>query len=385
MTSQDLLQNRSVPERATWPRCLSAALLAALVACAKPEEAAPPPGPSVTGTVIDFPGHKAPGDLRLAMVGRASDSLLTIPGRMAWDEDHTARVYAPYAGRIERIHVVVGQAVRRGQALADVSSSDIGQAQADLHKAEADQRVARAAAERARELAEAGVMARKDLQQAEADLARSNAEAGRTRARLAQYGVSANAVTQGLTLSSPLDGIVVERNINTKAEVRNDVQGLPLFTISDPGTLWVNLDVDETELAALKTGQVVALRAAAWPDESFPATVTSVSESVDANSRTVKVRAKVANAEHKLKAEMFVTAAVSRPSNLPTVPSDAVLLKGDRLCVFVETAPGRFERREVKARSGGPRAWLVTQGLVAGDKVVVGGALYLDQLLNGVR
>ena len=129
----------------------------------------------------------------------------------------------------------------------------------------------------------------------------------------------------------------------------------------------------------------MTLHAAAWPELSFPATVTSISESVDSSSRTVKVRARVPNAEHRLKAEMFVTVSVSRPSTLPTVPADAVLLKGDKLYVFMQTGPGRFERREVNARSGGPQAWVVTQGLAAGDQVVVGGALYLDQLLDSAQ
>ena len=383
MTPEPLSIDRRV--RTAWPLATGAVALALLCACSRPELPEPVATPTAKGEVITFPNQKAPADLRLAAVGRESDRALSVSGRMAWDEDHTARIFAPYAGRIERVRVSLGQAVKRGTALADVSSSDIGQAQADLHKARADESVARAAAERARELAEAGVIARKDLQQAEADLARNRAEISRTQARLAQYGVTANAVTQSLTLTTPLDGIVVERNVNSKAEVRSDIGGQPLFTISDPGTLWVHLDVDETELAAFRPGQAIELRAAAWPELSFPATITSISESVDATSRTVKVRAKVPNVEHRLKAEMFVTASVTRPSTLPTVPADAVLLKSDKLYVFVQNAPGQFERREVTARSVGPQAWLVVKGLAAGDKVVVGGALYLDQMLDSAR
>ncbi len=371
--------------RQDLPLVLRLAVVLLVGACSQPEEPKPEASPSVSGATISFPDQKSPADLRLAEVGSESDRDLTVPGRMAWDEDRTARVYAPYAGRVERIRVTLGQAVKKGQALADVSSSDIGQAQADLHKAQADQTVAQAAVERARELAAAGVIAKKDLQQSEADLARNAAEIGRARARLVQYGIGANAVTQGLTLASPLDGIVVERNVNGKAEVRSDVQGQPLFVISDPSSLWVNLDVAETDLAAFRIGQPIELRAAAWPDRSFPATVTSISEAVDPSSRTVKVRARVANLERLLKSEMFVTARVNRRSTVPTVPVDAVLLHGERLYVFVQATPGRFERREVKARSAGPQNWLIDQGLAPGDKVVVGGALYLEQLLDAAR
>ncbi|MDP3083626.1 MAG: efflux RND transporter periplasmic adaptor subunit [Rubrivivax sp.] len=386
MTLDPTITDASVRRPARrWRLAIGSLLLGLLAACTRPEPAAPPALPTVGGGAIVFPQQKSPAELRLALVEPDSDRPLEVPGRLAWDEDQTARIYAPFGGRIERLRVALGDTVQAGQALAEVSASEIGQAQADLHKAQADETLARAAVERARELAEAGVIARKDLQQAEADQARNLAELGRSRARLAQYGVSAGSVTQHLTLSSPLRGKVVERNVNAKAEVRSDLQGPPLLTISNPASLWAQLDVDEKEIAAFRPGQPVTLRAAAWPERGFAATVTSISDAVDASSRTVKVRLKVANAEGLLKAEMFVTASVSRPSPLPTVPADAVLLKGDKLYAFVQSAPGRFERREIQARSGGPQSWRVSKGLVAGEQVVVGGALFLDQMLDARR
>ena len=310
---------------------------------------------------------------------------MSLPGRLAWDEDHTSRVYAPYAGRVEKLLAAVGQQVRRGQALAVLSSADVGQVQADLHKAEIDQGLARSALARVRDLVEGGVIARKDLDQAEADLARSTAEASRARARLGQYGVAAGAVNQSLTLAAPLDGVVVERNSNPGAEVRTDVAGAALFTISDPSSLWAQIDVDETQLALLKPGQVLDLSTAAWPDQRFKATVLSIGAAVDAASRTVKVRARVANADGHLKAEMFVTAQVAGVGGLPLVPADAVFLRGNQSAVFVPTGAGRFERRAVKVRAAGPLFWQVVSGLAVGDKVVVGGALYLNQLLDAAQ
>lgn len=356
-----------------------------LVACSHPDEDKAEAPPVVQGVTVSFPDQQAPKDLRVETVGAEFEHALDVPGRLGWDEDHTARVYAPYAGRVERVRVALGEVVSKGQALADVSSSDIGQAQADLHKAQADQSVTRAAVERARELAHAGVIAQKDLQQSEADLARNAAEVGRANARLVQYGIASNSVTQGLVIASPLNGIVVERNINGKGEVRSDVQGQPLFTISDSSSLWASLDVDETQLGAFHVGQSIQLQAAAWPERSFPAVVTSISESVDPNSRTVKVRVKVPNVERLLKAEMFVTARAIQRHSGPTIAADAVLLSGDRLFVFVQSGAGHFERREIKARSAGPQTWLVSQGVAPGDRIVVGGALYLEQLFDAAR
>lgn len=356
-----------------------------LAGCSKPETPPPEPAPSISGQVVSFPGQKEPLGIRVAVVGNSGEQVLAIPGRLAWDEDRTTRVFAPYSGRLDRMRVALGASVRRGQPLADIASSDIGQAQADLHKAEADLALTRAASERARDLAEAGVIAVKDRQQAQADYARSQAESARAHARLAQYGVAANGVTQALTLAAPLSGIVVERNGNPGMEVRNDAQGAPLYTISDPSSLSVVLDIDETLIAAFKPGQIVSLRTVAWPDATFKATVLSVGASVDPASRTVKIRARVANPDQRLKAEMFVTANLKQPSALPLLPADAVFLRGDKPCVFVQLGSGRFERREVKVRGAGPQSWLVTEGVATGERVVIGGNLFLNQLLDAAK
>jgi cobalt-zinc-cadmium efflux system membrane fusion protein len=362
---------------------LCAAAVSLLPACSPPAApAAPSAAPSVSGEVLEFPDKKDPPALRTAAVTSAADLPVLLTGRLAWNEEHTARVYAPFAGRIERLLVLPGQKVARGQPLATLSSADVGQAQADLQKATADQALSKLAVARARSLSEAGVIARKDLEAAEADLARGEAEAARARGRLAQYGLGAGATGMGYTLNAPVAGVVVERNSNPGAEVRTDLQGAPLFVISDPASLWVTLDVDETQLALIKPGQTVQLGAAAWPDKRFEATVLSLGEAVDPATRTVKARAAVANPERLLKAEMFVSAQLANPHGLPLVPADAVFLRGDKRFVFVAQGNGRYERRAVQVRQAGPQHWSVLQGLKAGERVVVGGALFLSQQLD---
>lgn len=362
--------------------CLAAPLVLLWACTPKPDEAVIAPTPKISENAIVFPSQATPLGLRTAEVTGDAPAPLTVTGRLTWDEDRTTRVYAPVAGRVERLRAQIGQAVQRGQPLADVISADIGQAQAELHKAEADLSLAQAALNRATDLTEAGVMARKDLQQAQADQARATAEAARARTRLAAYGVSSQSVNQSIALVAPLSGVVVERSTNPGAEVRPDVQGAPLFVISDPTHLCALLDVDEASLAAFRVGQTVSLKVAAWPEASFPATVLSLGESVDPATRAVKVRLRVPNPQRQLKAEMFVSASAQLPRSLPTVDADAVFLRGSRTSVFVATGSGRFERRDVTVRSGGPQRWLVLQGLKAGEQVVVGGGLFLNQMLD---
>ena len=127
-----------------WPATLGAlALAATLAACSKPELVAAPAVPTVAGAVVSFPGNQDPAGLRVVAVSIATDHQVLLTGRLGWDEDRTSRVFAPYAGRIDKLLASVGQPVKRGAALAQLSSADVGQAQADLHKAEADQALGR--------------------------------------------------------------------------------------------------------------------------------------------------------------------------------------------------------------------------------------------------
>ena len=140
--------------------CLATALT--LAACSKPEAVIEVPLPTAQGNTLSFPGNKDPGDIRTVVVGSDGVQQTTVTGRLGWDEDRTARIFAPFSGRIERLRVSVGDRVRKGQALADVTSGDIGQAQADYRKANADLGLATTSATRIRELVIDGIVARKD-------------------------------------------------------------------------------------------------------------------------------------------------------------------------------------------------------------------------------
>lgn len=311
---------------------------------------------------------------------------LRLTGRLVWDENRTVRLYPPFAGRVLQILVKTGEHVRRGQALATLASPDFGQAQADARRAQSDFALAEKNLNRLRELHAAGVSSRKDLATAEADFARADAELARAAGKIKLYGASPASVDQNFSLASPIDGVVVERNINPGQELRTDLQlaNTPaMFVITDPARLWVQLDAAESQLAGLRPGKKVQLRAAAWPDQTFTATLENISDFIDPSSRTVKVRGSVENRERKLKGEMFVTAELEEsPGTDLQIPEKALLLAGDKYYVFVEEKPGRYSRQQVKVGAVRDGVASVASGLRLGQKVVVEGNLFLHRLHN---
>lgn len=359
---------------------LLAVLLAMLSACnEKAAEVAAPPEPKVDGEIVQILAKESATFIKVEAASAEAAGSLRLPGRLVWNEDRTVRVAAPLAGRVLRIHAQAGQRVSAGQPLLTLSSPDFGQADAEWRKAQADADLAMRGEARNRELLDAGAIARKDWEQSAADLARARAELARSEARLKALGGSRN--NQEYTLTSPLSGVVVERNVNPGQELRPDAPpAAPLFVVTDPTSLWLQADAREADVALLKAGMTVQVEAPPLPG-TFPANVEQVADFVDPQTRTVHLRARLDNPQRQLKGEMFVTVAIPIPTGgKPLVPAKAVFLLGEKRYLFVEMEPGKYRRQIVRTGPERDGKVAVLEGIAPGERVVVEGNLLFTRL-----
>ena len=332
--------------------------------------------------VIFPPGSPQIGSITTVPIEPRRDMVLRFNGRLVWNEDRTVRVFAPFGGRVSAIAVRPGDRVKAGQTLAVIAAPELGVAQAEARKAEGDYALAQKNLARVQELFNAGVAPAKDLQAAQADVARTGAERQRTAAKLKLYGKT-DTVDQTLPLRTPINGVVVERNLNPGQEIRPESQGdKGLFVVSDPTKLWFLLDVAEKDVGLVKPGTDVSLTTTSLGDERVKGRVLHVADVVDPQSRTVKVRGEVENPDQRLKAEMYVVAELRVPApGGYLVPSRAVYLRGEQHYVFIDEGNGRYARRAVRVGPLSDGYQVVLQGLGANDKVVLDGSLLLERLL----
>lgn len=309
-------------------------------------------------------------------------SLEPLHGRIAYDDNVTARISSPIAGRVVKIGAQAGDKVAAGQPLLWLDSPDYAQARADLHKAEADMRLKQLAFGRASTLFENEVLARKDFEAAENDVHQSQAEAERARARFHNLNPG-GAGKDGFALRATLAGVVTERQANPGSEVRPDAPA-PLFVVTDPARLWVIVDLPEKDLAKVRTGQPVLVEVDAYPGERFPAKILAIGDVVDPATRRVVVRCQLSNDKRLLKPEMYARVTPSAEgAPLPRVPNPALVTEGLHTYLFVETAPGVLEKRRVVLAFRGQEASYVKEGLAASERVVTAGALLLNAELAG--
>ena len=188
-------------------------------------------------------------------------------------------------------------------------------------------------------------------------------------------------------IRSPISGVVVERAANPGQEVRADQSGgVPLFVLSDPMRLWVQIDAGETMIKALKLGEPVLLSSSALGEQTFKARIEQIADFFDPQTRTVRARASVDNPGRQLKADMFVSAEIEIDrGKFIQVPEAAVMLRGDTQYVFVDEGEGRFRRQKVTAEEAGLGSMRVRTGLNSADRIVIDGGLLLMQLFTRLR
>ncbi len=340
--------------------------------------------PYVESETISFPGVKKPlNGIKSSALDSGASQVLSIPGRLVWDENKTSKVTSPFAGRVNSVNVQLGQRVESGEVLAIIHSSEFGQAQADAKKSEALATLAKSSLSRSKELYDHGVLSKREFDQITADSSQAFAEFDRASARVKALGGQYKSIDQKFALKTSVSGVVVERNIYPGREISSDVSAGSIFTVTDPKNLWAILEASETDLGKFSEGSEVYLLNNTLPNEKLSGKITHISDFIDPLTRTVKVRVTVPNESMKLKAEMFVQANITLAKvDGVVVPAKAIILVGEKNYVFIETDVNQFIRKEIKIGAQFADRSEIVEGVKADDKIVVEGALYLNEILH---
>ncbi len=277
------------------------------------------------------------------------------------------------AGTVTEIAFESGAFVQQGDLLVKLDTSS---EEAQLRAAEAQTELARLNAERNRKLIENKTVSPAELDATEATLKQAQANADGIRATIAKK-----------TLRAPFAGKLGIRLVNL-GEQLNVGQGI--VSLQSLAPVFVDFSLPQQEFARLQTGLQVRAFLDAYPTNKFEGELAAINPDLDAVTRSVRVRAKFANAGELLRAGMFVRVSVVLPEEKPVlaVPSTAVVRAPFGDSVFVITPDGKPGSTNLVAqqkfiRTGRMHGDFVSveTGLQAGDKVATAG---LFKLRNGV-
>ncbi len=358
------------------------------------------------GTVKIAPADQAKAGIRVAPVAvRRLPRELTVAGQVMMDERHTDHIGAIADGRVEQVLVLPGDTVQGGQTLAWMHSHSVhetagalAQAFAAVERQSSAVRFAEVNRERYQHLLSLQVASQEEaqraeqtLRQAQQDLADAQANVRMEREHLSELlQVRPETLTPQTIYAKELipiravsGGSVITRGVTPGQVVTT---GQETFVVSNLGTVWVTAAVNEKDLSGVHQGARATVTTQGYPGTNFEATVARLGDQLDPQTRTVPVRLVVPNRGIRLRPGMFATAAIAEPAlqTAVTIPESALQDVNGLRVVFVTNDGSTFQVRAVKlgARSQGQVE--VTQGLNAGDHVVVDGAFMVKgELLKG--
>ena len=286
-------------------------------------------------------------------------------GKVDEAETRLGAISARVGGRIEKLHVTfTGQAVARGQAIAEIYSPDLLNAAQEYRLAlDNKRRLSNAQADAVAQADELIAASRKRLELW-----------GITPAQLEKMAIDPASAAR-LTLYANASGIVVERKV-TEGQYVN--AGDTLFTVADLSTVWVKLDVYEPDLRLVRTGDGVEMTSDAAPGK-LRGRVDFIDTTVNHDTRTASLRVQVANPGMRLRPGMYVRGTIfAAPEMALVVPRSALIDTGMRTLVYVARGNGIYEAREVKAGQASGNVVPIYDGLNHGDRVVAQGSFLVD-------
>jgi cobalt-zinc-cadmium efflux system membrane fusion protein len=315
---------------------------------------------------------------------------ITIPARIEVNPNRVSHALLPVPGRIVSVMAKLGDAVVQGQTIVSIEGSSLGEAESAYIQAEAGIRQAELAAAKAdadvsrlKLLFEHGVAAEKDLLAAQtmAALSKSSLDQAKTareqaRQRLELLGLKPGQFQQQAKVAAPISGKVLEINV-VEGEYHNEINA-PLFTIADLSRVWVSSNVPESAIRYFQIGGFGILELIAYPHETFRARVTRIADTVDSDTRTIKVIAELDNPGGRLRPQMFGRLRYQGAMTTSFwVPEGAVVQVSDKDTVFVEQAPGRFLATTVELGQHYNSGFAIRSGLSKGQRIVTAGAVYV--------
>ncbi|HEY4322189.1 MAG TPA: efflux RND transporter periplasmic adaptor subunit [Gemmatimonadales bacterium] len=320
---------------------------------------------------------------------QAFNPTIITTGTVNFNGDKSTSVIPAISGPVSRILVEPGDQVVPGQPLAWVASPDFAADVADYRKSESALRNAQRIETLDEKLFAGDALARADLDQARSDLSAAQADRDAARTQLLSLGIDSTAVAaieQGkevagtqAAIRAPIAGTVVEKLITPGQLLQ--AGAAPAFTIADLSSVWVMGNAFESDIGSVSKGQPAIITTDASTD-SFPGRVDYVGAMVDPDSKATQVRIVVPNRDQVLKQNMLVSVSFrgSKARRGMVIPVSAVLRDEDNLpFVYLDAGNNRFNRRRITLGGRAGNAYEVSGGLAVGDKVVVQGALYLQE------
>jgi membrane fusion protein, heavy metal efflux system len=265
------------------------------------------------------------------------------PAEVVLPPTQTRVVTAPQGGLITRLTVSVGDSVKQGQVIGQLSSPDLVALQSNYLQSDTQARLHEQALKRDQELFRDGIIAQRRMQETQSAYETSQALMHERKQTLKLAGMSESQIQQlsqkrsmqnGMAIIAPISGQIMEQQQPVGARVD---MAMPIYTISNPKPLWLMIQVPIAQAQQLSPGATVRL-----PRQNLTAKVDTVLRQLNKNNQTTQVRASISQGAEQLSVGQIVDVALVEHTKQGSfaVPRSAVARQGEQAVIFVQQAKG---------------------------------------------
>lgn len=350
------------------------ALAITLFAC-KSKKAEEPVNPNIlSDTMI----AKAAFD---TVVIETVNSSLKLYGKITADNNKLSQVFPVVGGYVSKVNVELGDYVKQGQVLAVMRSEEVAGYENQRLDAVNDIAIAEKNLQVARDLFEGKLSSEKEVVAAEKELEKSKAALQRIKEVYSIYGLSKGSM---YNVSSPISGFIIEKNVTPNMLLHSENVS-NLFSVAQINEVWVMANVNESDIAAIQQGMTANIKTISYPDRVFTGKVDKIFNMLDPETKTMKVRIRIANEDLALKPEMSVTVSLQYKENkeMLAVPSRAIIFDKSKTWVLVYRNRNDIEIREVRIYKQTDETTYIKSGLEPNEIIVTQNQLLIYTALGG--
>lgn len=301
-------------------------------------------------------------------------------GEISADNNKLIEVFPVVGGKVEKVFVELGDHVQKGQLLATLRSTEVAGIERDMQDAQNDLLVAQNNLKVAQEMFAGKLVPERDVIEAKSQLDKAQSQLNRMQETYRIYSLKAGSVYE---VRSPIQGFVVQKNINQDMQLRSDHTN-NIFDIAQIDEVWAVANVNESDIAQVKLGADAYVTTLSYPDKPLHGKVDKIFNIIDPETKAMRVIIKLPNAGYLLKPEMraSIKIAYGEGESMLAVPAGSVVFDKSRTFLMIFKGKDNIETRQVEIfRQVGDVAYIAS-GIAAGEKVITTNQLLIYDALN---
>lgn len=303
---------------------------------------------------------------------------LSTSGTVKAIPNNYALIAAPFAGRITRSFVRLGQEVKAGAPVFEISSPSYYETGKAYYQSKEEMDLAYKNLNRQKDLLNKGVGVQKDLEEAEVNYELKKRDFENALASLKVFQVDPDSLVLGqpLIVRSPIKGAIVENNIVIGQYIKEDSD--PVATVAELSKIWVAGQVKEKDIRYINDLSEVQISLISFPEKVIKGRIYHINSIIDEDTRSVQVLIECENKDKIMKPGMYVTALFNHNiEDAIVIPAKAIFQMDDASYVFIHLDNNKFLRQKIETLAGDKDSAIVKTGLKAGDEIIINGGFYL--------